>query len=316
VAVAERRFVMIPPAPFRLDLTVWALRRRAHNLIDRWDGAIYRRALPLADEVFALAVRQDGDLEAPRLEVTLTGGAVNRRIESLARAMLSRMLGLDIDLSGFAAMAARDRFIGKLSARMRGLRPPRFPTVFEGLVNGIACQQLSLDVGIHLLNRLATAHGRPTGPDTGGLRAFPHPFALAATDPAALKSLGFSRAKAEAVINAAREMYDGALDLEGLAGIGDSAACELLKRLRGVGRWTAEYVMLRGLGRLHVFPGDDVGARNKLKSFLGFRDKLDYQKVGQLASAWRPYAGVVYFHLLVDSLSSAGFVVLSPGNYH
>jgi len=54
---------------------------------------------------------------------------------------------------------------------------------------------------------------------------------------------------------------------------------ERLTSLRGIGRWTAEYVMLRGLGRLHVFPGDDVGARNKLERLLGTRRRLDDEAV-------------------------------------
>ena len=57
-------------------------------------------------------------------------------------------------------MAAPDPLLGPLAERMRGLKPPRFPTVFEALVNGIACQQLSLAVGIHLLNRLTADRGR------------------------------------------------------------------------------------------------------------------------------------------------------------
>jgi DNA-3-methyladenine glycosylase II len=75
-----------------------------------------------------------------------------------------------------------------------------------------------------------------------------------------------------------------------------------------VGRWTAEYVMLRGLGRLDIFPGDDVGAHNKLRRFLQIDTELDYGSVKQLVAPWYPYAGVVYFHLLLDSLSQTGVV--------
>jgi DNA-3-methyladenine glycosylase II len=76
-----------------------------------------------------------------------------------------------------------------------------------------------------------------------------------------------------------------------------------LVELRGIGRWTAEYVLLRGLGRLHVFPGDDVGAQSKLKRFLGIDTPLRYDDVRALVARWQPFAGVVYFHLLLDSLT-------------
>ena len=294
-----------PCAPFRLDLTVWALRRRAHNAVDRWDATgTYRRVVSFADGPRALAVTQDGGPGAPRLSVML-GEDVDER--AAARA-LDRLLGLSIDLSGFAAMAATDPVLGPLARRMRGLKPPRFPTVFEALVNGVACQQLSLAVGIHLLNRLTANYGRAAPDDPGDVRAFPDPDALARVEPDALKRHGFSMTKARTIIETARAIAAGDLDLEGLHPLDDSAAVERLTSLRGIGRWTAEYVLLRGLGRLHVFPGDDVGAHNKLRRLLELDAPLDYESVRRLVARWHPYAGVVYFHLLLDSLAQDGAV--------
>ena len=83
-------------------------------------------------------------------------------------------------------------------------------------------------------------------------------------------------------------------------------AAEYLLALRGVGRWTAEYVLLRGLRRVDVFPGDDVGARNKLAQWLHRGRPLDYSGVQQAIAQWQPYAGFVYFHILLDGLASAG----------
>lgn len=205
-------------------------------------------------------------------------------------------------------MAASEPSLEGLVAQMRGLKPPRFATVFEGLVNGIACQQLSLDVGVHLLNRLSTAHGRSVGTGEDRLHTFPGPAELATVDPIDLKRLGFSMAKARTIVTSAGEIVDGDLGLQALEDAGDAEVLERLTGLHGVGRWTAQYVMLRGLGRLHVFPGDDVGARNKLKAFLGLDRQLDYERVEQVVSRWAPYGGLVYFHLLLDSLSQAGLV--------
>jgi DNA-3-methyladenine glycosylase II len=92
------------------------------------------------------------------------------------------------------------------------------------------------------------------------------------------------------------------VDVEGLARDGDQEAAARLRALRGVGRWTAEYVLLRGLGRLHVFPGDDIGAQNSLARWLGRSDPLDYDGVGRAVEKWRPYAGMLYLHLLLDGI--------------
>jgi len=80
--------------------------------------------------------------------------------------------------------------------------------------------------------------------------------------------MGFSLTKARTILETAAAIVDGDVDLEVLEHLDDETAIERLTSLYGIGRWTAEYVLLRGLGRLHVFPGDDVGARNKLKRFF------------------------------------------------
>ncbi len=77
------------------------------------------------------------------------------------------------------------------------------------------------------------------------------------------------------------------LDLEALAEKPDADALAQLRQLHGVGRWTAEYVLLRGLGRLHIFPGDDVGARNNLQRWLRLTDSLDYEGVARTLAPWR-----------------------------
>ena len=284
--VACHRFSIAPDPPFRLDLTVWALRRRAHNAIDRWD-------------------RQTGGRN-PRLEVTIAESAIGRGAEPAARAALTLLLGLDVDVSPFVAMVSEDPLLRGLVEGLRGLRPPLFPSVFEALINAIACQQLSLEVGLHLLNRLTSGWGRPSAGEPGGLRAFPAPRALAAVDPGALRRIGFSSTKARTIIEIASAVADGTLDLEALATLDDRATLAHLTSLRGIGRSSAEYVMPGGLGRLHVFPGDDAGARNKLERVLGGSRRLDYDGARGALARWQPYAGVLCFHLLLHSLSEAG----------
>ncbi len=303
----ERHQLEIEPrGPFRLDLTAWALRRRSHNAVDRWDSATFERVVSLAGGPVALAVTQVAGPEAPRLSVLLAGRRIDQRAEALARETVNRLLGLSVDLSPFAAMAAPDPLLAPLAARMRGLKPPRFPTVFEALVNGVACQQLSLAVGIHLLNRLAADRGKAMSDAPASPHAFPDPEDLASLQPDDLKRHGFSSIKGRTIIETAQAVVAGDLDLEALQRLEDGAAIERLTSLRGVGRWTAEYVLLRGLGRLHVFPGDDVGAHNKLRRLFAIETPPDYEAVGRMVARWHPYAGVVYFHLPLDSLSRPG----------
>ncbi len=302
-------FTLRPAAPFRLDLTVWALRRRPANTVDCWDGAAYRRVLFAGGAPIDVVVHQSGPPEAPSLEVDAVG-IVGRSAQAAVAATVEGMLGLGMDLAGFYTMAETDALLGPLAGRFRGMHPPRLASLFEALVNAVSCQQLSLSVGIVLLNRLTATYGRP-GAD-GAVRAFPQPDDLAGATPEELRKLGYSHRKGEVLVNLARRVGGGTLRLDDLAHLDDATAISRLCELDGIGRWSAEYVLLRGLGRLQVFPGDDVGARNKLSRWLSQPEPLDYRGVAGVVERWQPYAGLVYLHLLLDSLAVAGWASEEP----
>jgi DNA-3-methyladenine glycosylase II len=298
--------------PFRLDLTVWALRRRPDNAVDTWDGSTYRRALAVDGVTIEVATVQSGSPVAPRLAVTLTGGRLDEQSEQAARVALTRLLGPELDLSRFYRLAEADPLLRTLAARFRGVKPPRFPTLFECIVNAIACQQLSLTVGVRLLNRLVQAYG--TTPANSALHAFPDPTRLAGTAPETLMPLGFSRAKARSIVELAGEIAAGRFAAAAVETLDDREAVQALLRLRGVGRWTAEYAHLRGLGRLQDFPGDEVGARNNLARWLDRRGPLDYAGVQAAVHHWQPFAGLVYFHLLLANLADHGALTDGSGD--
>jgi DNA-3-methyladenine glycosylase II len=294
----ERRvFELRPPWPFRLDLTAWALRRRAQNAIDRWNGRSYERTLLVSGAPLELAVTQLGRASAPRLEVVVRGAGIGSAAETDARIALVRLLGLDVDLSGFYARAARDRLLAELAHHYCGLKPPRFPTIFECLLNAVACQQLSIAAGLTLLNRLAAAARAPTTRPN----AFPAPSDVLRLSRSALRTLGFSERKAETIVELANAAAAGELELEVFEQLDDAAVVDALIQRHGIGRWSADYVLLRGLGRLHVFPREDSGALAGLRHFLVGTELED--DPGAALVRWAPDAGIVYFHLLLRGLA-------------
>ena len=191
-----------------------------------------------------------------------------------------------------------------------GFRPPRLGFVFEASLNALACQQLSLGVGVMLLNRLTAKYGLSAGEH----RSFPRPQDLISARFEDLRSLGFSGRKAENILTIARGASSGELDLESLSEMDDQAVVSRLRELPGVGRWSAEYVALRGLGRLNVFPADDVGSQNKLQHWLGQAERPDYAGVHRLLDQWDPYRGLIYFCLLLDFLSRQGMLARGETN--
>ncbi|VVB95686.1 HhH-GPD superfamily base excision DNA repair protein [uncultured archaeon] len=224
-------FQLKPIAPFRLDLTVWALRRRSNNIVDRWDGETYSRLLPLDGLAVKVAVTQTGPPDNPELNIETTAPEKGSNIA----AIIERMLGTSKDLSGFYRLASGDARLAPLAERFRGLKPPRFPTLFEALVNGIACQQITLSLGILLLNRLATNYGMSALQENTSVYAFPLPEDLAGLGTQDIRNLGLSYNKARAIIELARIIVDRHLDLEDLEAMDDETAVSHLLQFRGVG---------------------------------------------------------------------------------
>ena len=81
-----------------------------------------------------------------------------------------------------------------------------------------------------------------------------------------------------------------------------------LLELHGIGRWSAEYTMLRGLGRLNVFPADDVAGQKNLLHWLNLRKSPTYEKARRAVSRFHPYEGLLYFHFLLAKLDSRDFL--------
>ena len=301
-------FRLKPVPPFRLDLTAWALRRRFNNVVDRWDGSTYRRVVVCDREPVEIEMIQIGNSNRPILQVNGSCAKVTSNTKPTIKALVDRIFGLRTDLTDFYKFARGDEKLSALSQRFRGMKPPRFPTLFEALVNAISCQQLSLTVGIILLNRLAEEYGVPFKSEKGISYSFPLPERLAAANSNALRKLGFSRQKGRYLIELSQLVTQKKIDLDRLENLNNEDVLDQLYTLRGVGRWTAEYVLLRGLGRLALFPGDDVGAQNRLQRLFNLKKPPDYDTVKVILKQWHPYGGLIYFHLLLDGLSQGGYL--------
>jgi DNA-3-methyladenine glycosylase II len=302
----QESFLVHPHSPFRLDVTVWALRRRTHNRIDQWNGTVYTRVLLVDHVPVKVCVSQRQADNNPELLVNMWSHAPVEQGTARIKEALQRMLGLQVDVTGFYMLAKKDPLLSPLAQHFLGLKPPRFPSLFEALLNAFACQQVSLDVGIMLLNRLTATYGMKFDDGQPALSAFPEPAALANASIERIRTLGVSHQKARAITELATALVNNQRDFSLLEAMNNEEAKTSLSSMRGVGRWTAEYVLLRGLGRLDTFPGDDVGAQKNLQQLLHLEEKPPYEKVKELTSPWQPYAGFVYFHLLLDKLEKQG----------
>lgn len=297
-------FVLNPLPPFRLDLTVWALRRRERNTIDFWDGEHYIRVLVLGDTPAKVVVRQ----EKEHLIVTVHTFHLIPELEGRVSLELKKILGLEIHLEEFYKIALSNKKLYEIISKFMGLKPPRFPTIFEALTNAIACQQVSLESGLSLLNRLSKTYGLPFQEGSHINYAFPEPKALMNCVAEELRNMGFTWHKSEALINLAKEF---AIHKEVYSDLNHKSKEDiffLLSNLKGIGRWSVEYTFLRGLGKLEMLPGDDVGLQKSLKNLLELDTSLDYDAIKKIGEGWYPYAGLLYFHLILHKLYEKGVI--------
>jgi DNA-3-methyladenine glycosylase II len=290
-------------SPFRLDLTVWALRRRTKNAIDQWDRNQYIRLIVCNNTPIKLSIAQESKNGNPKIIVMLQSkDEIAPGLQKNVLLLIRSLLGLTIDLQPFYVLSDKNESIERLVRQFAGVRPPRFPSIFESLINAIACQQLTLDSCILLLNRFAERFGAEFKEGDKILYAFPRPEDLTDASQEDIRKLGFSNQKARAIKELSARVMDNTINFAGLDRMGNKEAIEYLLAIRGIGRWSAEYVLLRGLGRLDTFPGDDVGARNNMQRLFHLDKKPNYEEIKKLTSQWHPYEGLVYFHLLLENL--------------
>ncbi len=120
--MSQPSFSLPPVPPFRLDLTVWALRRRPDNAVDRWDGQTCRRALLLPTGLDDVAVTQVEPTETPRLQVSVGGQPLRSEVKAAVTSALERLLGLRIDLAAELASQLEQWIDERTQGRVRGLR--------------------------------------------------------------------------------------------------------------------------------------------------------------------------------------------------
>jgi DNA-3-methyladenine glycosylase II len=240
--------------------------------------------------------------------VEIRGRRIGPHELQFARETLNAIFGLQVDLTKFYQSTKHNPRVSELVRKFRGVKPPRFPSIFETLVNAISCQQVSVTVGLLLMSRLASIYGRSITLGGQTLHAFPTPQDLSRVDPSNLRRLGFSNSKSKYIIGLAKSIVNNDVSLEEgkLGSMNDEDALNYLRSIPGVGRWSSQYVLLRGLGRLHRFPADDLGAQNGLKKLLGLKYRPDYERTIEIIKPWQPFAGMIYFHLLLDRLDREG----------
>jgi DNA-3-methyladenine glycosylase II len=284
---------LVPERPYSLALTA-ARYSRFPEIVDRFDGAVYRRFLPVGRSGALLSVRQEGSPARAVLAWSLEGPAASSaEAAALARRVLGVALGAAQPVRPFYRALRDDPVIGEAIRDFPGLRGAGVPSLWEALVTAILAQQVNLRFAYDIRRELAETFGRRQRFARETWFAFPEPKAFASETRRSMRRFRLSDSKARAILGLAEAFASGALVEEDVAALDDEAAIERLTSFRGVGRWTAEIGLLRGLGRTDVFPAADLGVVKYLaQGLLGRRLRAKEADMRRWAERWKPWRGL------------------------
>ena len=284
------RLTVSPRRPYSLALTAERY-ARFPEVVDRFVGGVYRRLLPVGRGGVLLSVAQEGPPARALLQISLEGKAADSAAASeAARRVVEVALGAASDVRAFYRAQREDALLADAIRDFRGLRVAGAPSLWEALVTAILAQQINLRFAYDIRRELALTFGRRARFGGETFVAFPSPAALASETPEALGRFRLSGAKARAIAGLARAFAEGALTESEIAALPDEEAIQRLTELRGIGRWTAEIGLLRGLGRLDIFPAGDLGVVKYLAlGLLGRPAKAKEHEMRRFAERWQPH---------------------------
>lgn len=291
-----------PVAPFDFGLTAgYQTYFRGSYGSDSLAQDVYRRLLDVRGKLVLATVRSVGSVAAPELAVELQGDGLASQDAALAADQVAWILGAHQQLTPFYALAQTDPVLSAVVERFNGLHLPHAASVFEALVLAILGQQLATNVARIIRTLLIETYGPCQTFQGETYYTFPRPESLLAATVEELQRLKLSRRKAEYIQGIAAAALGESNGLEALRQLPDADVVEQLRQLRGVGPWTAQWALIRALGRPDAFPLGDLALRRTVSQLYFNGADLDDARLEEFSrrwSPWRTYATIYLFTAL------------------
>lgn len=256
------------------------------------DVTEFRSAVRVNNEPIVMMVRQLRKHPA-LLEIQCP----TSRVVGPLKALAAWMLFAEMDLRPFYRLTVKHPSVTGIASRLRGLKPIRPGSLFEMAVVAVTEQQISLAAAYRIRSRLIQRFGDYID----GLWAFPPAERIARASLDELQDCGLSRRKSEYVSELAKGIAQGSLNLATLKRMSDDQARSFIMEQRGFGRWSADYILIRGLGRLDCVPIDDLAVRTIVGTYLGDRRRMAPEEVQEALKPFAPFRGLATFYLLAYS---------------
>jgi len=296
-----------PVPPFNFELTAgYHTYFQSRYGTDTMEDGVYRRLLDLDDKLVLASVRSIGTLDAPELALELQGPELSPDDVESATDRVSWLLGVDQDLAPFYELGRADQAMAGLVEQFYGLHLPHTASVFEALVLAVLGQQISTSVARIIRTLLIETFGPSAEFDGEIYYAFPRPASIWASSPAELHTMKLTQRKSEYVHGLAGSALDPEMGLERLEELTDGEIVEKLVALRGVGMWTAQWALIRAVGRPDALPLGDLALRRVVSRLFMDGDDVNDAKVEEIAQRWSPYRTYATVYLFSALRTGAG----------
>ena len=291
-------FHITPTAPYDFDLTVGSMTFfQARHAADMFEDGVLRRVLSLSspsstglgNKSALVSVRSVGSVDSPKLAVEISGDELTQADTDEALGIVRRMLATDADIASFYEMALDDPYLAPMIRNMYGLRPTCAPSAYEALVLAILGQQISTHVARMLRNLIIETYGDRITIEGETLHSFPRPETLADAGPDGLRGIKFSMRKAEYITGISQKIVSGELSLEAMRDLPDGEIVSGLLALRGVGAWTAHWMLIRAFGRHDGFPHGDLALQRMMGILVGDGSPMPPEDALAYSERWSPW---------------------------
>ncbi|ASN05409.1 DNA-3-methyladenine glycosylase family protein [Virgibacillus necropolis] len=260
------------------------------------DGKVVK-AIPVSGEVPLVEISESTN---GNLVIRFLGDThpINKKVRDEVHLYVRDLFDLDNDLKPFYEMGENDLLLQKAIDEFYGLRIVGIPDLFEALVWGILGQQINLTYAYTLKRRLVETFGRSIEWEGCQYWIFPEAKDIAKLTIDDLAPIKMTVKKCEYLIGIAQLIVEGSLSKSLVMGNGELKEAEkMLVKIRGIGPWTANYVLMRCLRFPKAFPIDDVGLHNAIKHLTGAEEKPTKEEILKLSAPWKEWESYATFYL-------------------
>ena len=296
------QLILKPVPPFDLRLT--AGHRTYHQeqfSAEAYLDGKYLRVFDGAGTPILVEVASTGTMNAPELSISLPDSAPYGVDGAAIAEEIALSLNTDFNLSHFYQIAKDDPVLSQAIRTFRGLHPPRNSSLFQTLLLAIVSQQISGAAARAIRGRIIEALGIPLSFNGRTFHLFPKAEPFLESGQEALRSLGLSNRKAEYVLEIASTDVEGFLDIHRLECLDNQEVLRELVQLRGIGHWTAQWVLINSLGRMDAFPAGDLALQKAISEHYFDGKRLNEKEAATFAQErWPGYAGLATIYLFAN----------------